>query len=181
MPNQRKRLSASERRSRKKDGERRLKARLNEANDECGKASRCCRQLEDANRTLIEAARSHRGCDRESHHRACPVPAGVADLNLIPSITEIIDLSTSVCLSTRGAGSAHRRHSVDSGHTTSPGRSEESIPYSPHSDGGGPASGSQSPAPVSPGSPRVLTGDLPHRRTSPQVSWPGSPPSSLDD
>ena len=173
MPNKRKRLSASERRSSRKDGIRRLQTRLVDATEACGTASRFCRQLEDENRILTNAAGCpYRCCDCDRHQQACSLPA---DPNLIPSIMETIALSVSACLSASGASGDH--HPAPD---ASPGLSDDLSHYSPVSGGcgspsGSPSSASGSPTPRPPCDPPR---DQPQRRPSPPVSWPGSPPSS---
>ena len=168
MPNKRKSVSAAARRARKREGERRLKTRLDEATEACGAASRTCRQLEDKNRILSDAARSPRG-NREHQQKARSLLVG---LNLIPSIMETIQLSIVTCHPERGAGCADR-HSADPAPDAAPGPADDSSHYSPRSGSGGSPSAPPSPAPCSPA--QLSPSDLR------QESWPGSPFSSLGD
>jgi hypothetical protein len=170
MPNKRKPATAAVRRARRKEGEQRLKNLLYRSTEACGAASRICHQLENENWTLRDAARCPRG-NRERQQPACPLSS---DLNLIPSIMEIIELSISTCHSARGAPCAHRC-SADLPPDTSPGPSDDSSNHSPRSGSGG--SRSISPAPVF-GSPAPLS---PSVLTRAQTSWPGSPWPSPDD
>ena len=177
MPNRGKPVSAAARRARKREGEHRLQNRLDEATEACGATSRICRQLENENRILSDAARSPRGI-RECQHQACSL---LVDPNFIPSTLETIQLSISTCSPAQEAGDAHR-HSANPAPDAALGFSDESSHFSPRSGSDSGGSPSVSPslvlAPPSPLPPSCFTRD---QRAHPQASWPGSPFSSPGD